>query len=82
MTATISRVDVFSVGMPLVGTFTSGGVSNNVTRCVVVRVTATDGAVGISSIDPSSKACVRTVRARTGQIIVASVSASTTYRRI
>ena len=56
MTATISRVDVFSVGMPLVGMFTSGGVSNNVTRCVVVRVTATDGAVGISSIDPSSKA--------------------------
>ncbi len=56
MTATISQVDVFSVGMPLVGTFTSGGVSNNITRCVVVRVTATDGAVGISSIDPSNKA--------------------------
>ena len=56
MTATISQVEVFSVGMPLVGTFTSGGVSNNVTKCIVVRVTAADGAVGISSIDPSNKA--------------------------
>ncbi len=56
MTATISQVEVFSVGMPLIGTFTSGGVSNDTTRCVVVRVTAADGTVGISSIDPSNKA--------------------------
>lgn len=42
--------------MPLVGTFTSGGKPNSVTHCVVVRITASDGAVGISSIDPSSKA--------------------------
>ncbi len=56
MKATISEVEVFGVGMPLVGTFTSGGKSNTVTRCVVVRVTAADGAVGISSIDPSNKA--------------------------
>lgn len=55
MTATIDRVEVFGVGMPLVGTFTSGGVSNTVTKCVVVRITDTDGAVGISSIDPSNK---------------------------
>lgn len=56
MTATISKIEVFSIGMPLVGTFTSGGVSKNVTKCVVVRVTAADGAIGISSIDPSSTA--------------------------
>lgn len=56
MKATISRVEVFSVDMPLVGTFTSGGLAKDVTHCVVVRVTDTDGAVGISSIDPSSKA--------------------------
>lgn len=56
MTATISRIEVFCIGMPLVGTFTSGGVSKNVTKCVVVRVTDSDGAIGISSIDPSSTA--------------------------
>lgn len=57
MTATkISKVEVFSVAMPLVGTFTSGGASKNATKCVVVRITAADGAVGISSIDPSTRA--------------------------
>ena len=56
MTATISQVEVFSVEMPLVGSFTSGGVSKTVTKCVVVRVTAADGAVGIGSIDPSTRA--------------------------
>jgi L-alanine-DL-glutamate epimerase-like enolase superfamily enzyme len=54
--ATISKVEVFGIGMPLVGTFTSGGKSKTVTHCIVVRVTDTDGAVGISSIDPSNKA--------------------------
>lgn len=56
MTAAISKVEVFSIGMPLAGTFTSGGVSKNVTKCVVVRVTDADGQTGISSIDPSSTA--------------------------
>ena len=56
MIATISKIEVFCIGMPLVGTFTSGGVSKNVIKCVVVRVTAADGAFGISSIDPSSMA--------------------------
>jgi muconate cycloisomerase len=56
MTATISKIEVFCIGMPLVGTFTSGGVSKNVTKCVVVRITDADGAIGISSIDPSSTA--------------------------
>jgi muconate cycloisomerase len=56
MSATISKIEVFSIGMPLVGTFTSGGVSKSLTKCVVVRITASDGVTGISSIDPSSTA--------------------------
>lgn len=56
MTAAISKVEVFGVYMPLVGTFTSGGVAKDATKCVVVRVTDTDGAIGISSIDPSGRA--------------------------
>ena len=56
MTAPISQVEVFTVAMPLVDTFTSGGVSKNATKCVVVRLTDADGAIGISSIDPSARA--------------------------
>lgn len=50
----IERVEVFGVAMPLIGTFTSGGISKQVTKCVVVRLTASDGTVGISSIEPSA----------------------------
>ncbi len=56
MTLKIERVEVFGVAMPLTGTFTSAGVSKNTTKCVVVRLTASDGTIGISSIDPSSVA--------------------------
>jgi muconate cycloisomerase len=56
MTLKIDRVEVFGVAMPLTGTFTSAGVSKNSTKCVVVRLTASDGTIGISSIDPSSTA--------------------------
>jgi L-Ala-D/L-Glu epimerase len=56
MTCKIDRVEVFGVQMPLSGTFTSGGVSKNVTKCVAVRITASDGTIGISSIDPSTTA--------------------------
>lgn len=56
MAAKISKIDVFCIGMPLVGTFTSGGVSKNVTKCIVIRVTDSDGAYGINSIDPSTRA--------------------------
>jgi L-alanine-DL-glutamate epimerase-like enolase superfamily enzyme len=50
----IERVEVFGVAMPLVGTFTSAGVSKQATKCVVVRLTASDGTVGISSAEPSA----------------------------
>lgn len=56
MSVKIDRVEVFGVAMPLSGTFTSGGVSKSTTKCVAVRMTASDGAVGISSIDPSASA--------------------------
>ena len=52
----IERVEVFGVAMPLIGTFTSGGISKQVTKCVVVRLTASDGTVGISSAEPSAAA--------------------------
>jgi L-alanine-DL-glutamate epimerase-like enolase superfamily enzyme len=50
----IERVEVFGVAMPLIGTFKSAGVSKQATKCVVVRLTASDGTVGISSIEPSA----------------------------
>jgi L-alanine-DL-glutamate epimerase-like enolase superfamily enzyme len=56
MTATIRQVEIFSIAMPLVGTFTSGGVSKNMTKGVVLRITDSDGVVGISSIDPPTRA--------------------------
>jgi L-alanine-DL-glutamate epimerase-like enolase superfamily enzyme len=52
----IERVEVFGVAMPLMGTFTSGGISKQVTKCVVVRLTAADGTTGISSAEPSASA--------------------------
>jgi L-alanine-DL-glutamate epimerase-like enolase superfamily enzyme len=56
MRPTISQIEVFNIGMPLVGTFTSGGMSKTMSKCVVVRITTNDGAIGISSIDPASRA--------------------------
>jgi muconate cycloisomerase len=52
----IERVEVFGVAMPLNGTFTSAGISKQATKCVVVRLTASDGTIGISSIEPSAGA--------------------------
>jgi L-Ala-D/L-Glu epimerase len=56
MKAKIERVEVFGVGMPLQGTFTSGGIAKEITKCVVIRLTASDGTVGISSAEPSAAA--------------------------
>jgi muconate cycloisomerase len=56
MNLKIERVEVFGVGMPLNGMFTSGGISKDVTKCVVMRITASDGTVGISSAEPSASA--------------------------
>ena len=56
MKRTIERMEVFGVDMPLVGTFTSAGIAKQVTKCVVIRLTAADGTTGISSIEPSANA--------------------------
>jgi muconate cycloisomerase len=56
MARKIERMEVFGVEMPLAGNFTSAGITKNATKCVVVRLTSSDGAVGISSIEPSAAA--------------------------
>ena len=56
MKRTIERMEVFGIEMPLAGSFTSAGITKNVTKCVVIRLTASDGSVGISSIEPSATA--------------------------
>ncbi len=54
MKRAIERMEVFRVEMPLLGTFTSAGISKQATKCVVVRLTTSDGTVGISSAEPSA----------------------------
>ncbi len=56
MTTKIEKVEVFAVAMPLTGTFKSAGISKQATKCAVIRLTASDGTVGISSIEPSAAA--------------------------
>ena len=56
MHTSIRQMEVFGNEMPLVGSFTSGGVTKAVTRCVIVRIVDDEGLVGISSIDPSTRA--------------------------
>ena len=52
----IWNIETFKIGMPLTKTFTSGNKAKNVTRCLVIRITANDGSFGVSSVDPSSRA--------------------------
>ena len=56
MNSRIERVETFAIAMPLTGAFTSAGITKDVTKCVVLRLTAADGTVGISSIEPSAAA--------------------------
>lgn len=56
MNSRIERAEAFGVAMPLAGSFTSAGITKDVTKCVVIRLTAADGTVGISSIEPSAAA--------------------------
>jgi muconate cycloisomerase len=42
--------------MPMVGSYTSAGITKQVIKCVVIRLVSSDGAVGISSIEPSAAA--------------------------
>jgi L-Ala-D/L-Glu epimerase len=56
MNSRIERVETFGIAMPLMGAFTSAGITKDVTKCVVVRLIAADGTVGVSSIEPSAAA--------------------------
>ena len=56
MNPRIERAEAFGVAMPLAGSFTSAGITKDVTKCVVIRLVAADGTVGISSIEPSAAA--------------------------
>ncbi|HXF66144.1 MAG TPA: enolase C-terminal domain-like protein [Burkholderiales bacterium] len=49
----IERVEVFGVAVPLVGEFKNAYLSKSVVKSVVVRVTATGGAVGLGNVDPT-----------------------------
>ena len=69
MGTTIKKIEVFGIGMPLVGTFTSGGQSKNITKCLVIRVTDNDGIIGVNSIDPSTRATSPNTAAELGVAI-------------
>lgn len=56
MKAIIERIEVYAVEVPLNGTFMSAGIAKQAMKCGVVRVTARDGTVGISSIEPPVQA--------------------------
>jgi muconate cycloisomerase len=56
MKARIERVEVFGVEVPLNGTFMSAGIAKQAMKCCVVRLTAADGTVGVSSIEPPVQA--------------------------
>jgi len=78
MNSRIERLEAFGIQMPLVGAFTSGGITKDATKCVVVRITAADGTVGISSVEPSASAkspgtapeLLATIRDRIGPAVV------------
>jgi muconate cycloisomerase len=49
----IRRIEIFGVGVPLIGAFKSATSIGTAQRSVVVRVTAGGGAIGLGNIDPS-----------------------------
>jgi L-alanine-DL-glutamate epimerase-like enolase superfamily enzyme len=58
----IERVEIFDVAMPLVGPgFSNAYVTKKIQKSAVVRLTATDGSVGLGNIDPSAGYSTETV---------------------
>ncbi|HEY9281738.1 MAG TPA: mandelate racemase/muconate lactonizing enzyme family protein [Eoetvoesiella sp.] len=49
----IEQVEVIGVAVPLVGDYKTAHSSKSIQKSVVVRITASDGAVGIGNVDPS-----------------------------
>jgi L-alanine-DL-glutamate epimerase-like enolase superfamily enzyme len=48
----IERVEIFGVAVPLVGEFRLAYQSESIQRSAVVRITASDGAIGLGNVDP------------------------------
>ncbi len=58
----IERVEVFGVAVPLVGSgFKNAYVTKTTQKSAVVRLTATDGSIGLGNIDPSPGYSVETI---------------------
>jgi muconate cycloisomerase len=54
MRSIISKVEVFGVAMPLVGGgFKNAYVTKTVQKSAVIRITDSDGRIGLGNIDPS-----------------------------
>ena len=49
----IARVEVFGVAVPLVGEYKNAYRSKSIQKSAIVRITASDGSVGLGNIDPS-----------------------------
>ena len=48
----IERIQVFGVAMPLIGEYSTAYKSNSIQKSAVVRVTDSDGCVGLGNVDP------------------------------
>lgn len=53
MNLKIERVEVFAIAMPLVGEYKNAYLSKTMVKSAVVRITATGGATGCGSIEPT-----------------------------
>lgn len=65
----IERVEVFGVAMPLVGEFKTAYSAMPTQRSVIVRVVASDGAVGLGNVDPVPGYSDETVEDTMGALI-------------
>src|SRR5687768_18206176 len=57
----IEQIEVFGVAVPLVGEFTTAYKSKSVQRSVVVRITGSDGTIGLGNVDPVAGYSAETV---------------------
>ncbi len=77
MAVRIERVEVFGVGVPLLGVFKNAHAVKTVQKSAVVRVTASGGAVGLGNVDPSpgysAETIEETLRALEGRLAGAAV---------
>ncbi len=65
----IERVEVFGVAVPLKGAFKNAHTTKTVQKSAVLRVTATDGAVGLGNVDPSPGHSSETIEETLGALV-------------